>query len=398
MKGEINVQMGSKRMAGVQLSQIRAVSEKARALAAQGKSIISLSIGEPDFDTPPHIVAAAQQALTEGQTHYGPNRGLLKLREAIAKKLAEENGIQADPETEIVVTVGAAEAIFMTMVGLLNAGDEVIVIEPAFINYVQVAQMIGAVPVIVSAREENGWVVDVADIEKALTPRTRMIIFNTPNNPTGCVYPREVLQGIADLAIKHDLLVFTDEIYEKIIYPGAQHISIASLPGMAERTITANGYSKAYAMTGWRLAYVVAQKDLMLPMLKVHQYTTTCAPTFAQYGAIAATSEPQDCVRDMVAEFARRRDLVYRELSDAPGVSLVEPRGAFYAFLNVKAVGLTSMEFVNAALEEAGVAVVHGSAFGTCGEGYVRLSYANSYENISEAMARLKRFLAGRVG
>ncbi|MGI6605366.1 MAG: pyridoxal phosphate-dependent aminotransferase [bacterium] len=390
--------MGSKRMAGVQLSQIRAVSEKARALAAQGKSIISLSIGEPDFDTPPHIVAAAQQALTEGQTHYGPNRGLLKLREAIAKKLAEENGIQADPETEIVVTVGAAEAIFMTMVGLLNAGDEVIVIEPAFINYVQVAQMIGAVPVIVSAREENGWVVDVADIEKALTPRTRMIIFNTPNNPTGCVYPREVLQGIADLAIKHDLLVFTDEIYEKIIYPGAQHISIASLPGMAERTITANGYSKAYAMTGWRLAYVVAQKDLMLPMLKVHQYTTTCAPTFAQYGAIAATSEPQDCVRDMVAEFARRRDLVYRELSDAPGVSLVEPRGAFYAFLNVKAVGLTSMEFVNAALEEAGVAVVHGSAFGTCGEGYVRLSYANSYENISEAMARLKRFLAGRVG
>lgn len=392
------MQMGSKRMAGVQLSQIRAVSEKARALAAQGKSIISLSIGEPDFDTPPHIVAAAQQALTEGQTHYGPNRGLLKLREAIAKKLAEENGIQADPETEIVVTVGAAEAIFMTMVGLLNAGDEVIVIEPAFINYVQVAQMIGAVPVIVSAREENGWVVDVADIEKALTPRTRMIIFNTPNNPTGCVYPREVLQGIADLAIKHDLLVFTDEIYEKIIYPGAQHISIASLPGMAERTITANGYSKAYAMTGWRLAYVVAQKDLMLPMLKVHQYTTTCAPTFAQYGAIAATSEPQDCVRDMVAEFARRRDLVYRELSDAPGVSLVEPRGAFYAFLNVKAVGLTSMEFVNAALEEAGVAVVHGSAFGTCGEGYVRLSYANSYENISEAMARLKRFLAGRVG
>ncbi|NLY49846.1 MAG: pyridoxal phosphate-dependent aminotransferase [Firmicutes bacterium] len=385
-------------MAGVQLSQIRAVSEKARALAAQGKSIISLSIGEPDFDTPPHIVAAAQQALTEGQTHYGPNRGLLKLREAIAKKLAEENGIQADPETEIVVTVGAAEAIFMTMVGLLNAGDEVIVIEPAFINYVQVAQMIGAVQVIVSAREENGWGVDVADIEKALTPRTRMIIFNTPNNPTGCVYPREVLQGIADLAIKHDLLVFTDEIYEKIIYPGAQHISIASLPGMAERTITANGYSKAYAMTGWRLAYVVAQKDLMLPMLKVHQYTTTCAPTFAQYGAIAATSEPQDCVREMVAEFARRRDLVYRELSDAPGVSLVEPRGAFYAFLNVKAVGLTSMEFVNAALEEAGVAVVHGSAFGTCGEGYVRLSYANSYENISEAMARLKRFLAGRVG
>lgn len=388
--------IGAERMVGVQLSQIRAISEKARALEAQGRSIIHLGIGEPDFTTPAHIVAAAQQALAEGQTHYGPNRGLLALRQAIAQKLAKENGIVADPELEIVVTVGAAEAIFMAMVGLLNPGDEVIIIEPAFINYVQVARMAGAVPVIVPAREENGWLIDLTDLEKALSPRTRMIMFNTPNNPTGVVYPRPTLQGIADLAIRHDLLVVADEIYEKIIYPGAEHVSIASLPGMAERTITVNGYSKGYAMTGWRLAYLVAQEDLVLPMLKVHQYTTTCATTFAQVGAIAATTGSQDCVARMVAEFARRRDLVCRELAEIDGVSCVTPQGAFYAFANVKAFGLTSTEFVDMVLQEAGVALVHGSAFGACGEGYVRLSYANSYANISEALYRLKRVLANK--
>ena len=389
--------IGAERLENVQLSAIRAVLEKARALEAEGRNIIHLEIGEPDFPTPAHIVAAAQEALAEGQTHYGPNRGLPALRQAIAQKLAAENGITADPDREIVVTVGAAEALFMAMVGLLNPGDEVIVIEPAFINYVQVARMVGAVPVIVAAREENGWIVDPAEVEQAVTARTRMIVINTPTNPTGAVLPRDVLEELARIAIKHNLLVLSDEIYEKIVYHGSTHISIASLPGMAERTITVNGYSKAYAMTGWRLAYVVAKEDIILPMLKVHQYTTTCATTFAQFGAVAATTGSQACVGEMVAEFERRRDLVLRGLNEIEGVSCVPPQGAFYAFPNVKAFGLTSAEFVEMALTEAGVALVPGTAFGACGEGYVRLSYANSYENIGEALKRLKEVFAGKV-
>ncbi|MDK2854993.1 MAG: aminotransferase [Bacillota bacterium] len=285
----------------------------------------------------------------------------------------------------------------MAMVGLLNPGDEVIVIEPAFINYVQVARMVGAVPVIVAAREENSWIVDPAEVEQAVTARTRMIVINTPTNPTGAVLPRDVLEELARIAIKHNLLVLSDEVYEKIVYHGSSHVSIASFPGMAERTITVNGYSKAYSMTGWRLAYVVAKADIILPMLKVHQYTTTCATTFAQFGAIAATDGSQSCVAEMVAEFERRRDLVLRGLAEIEGISCVPPQGAFYAFPNIKAFGLTSAEFVETALTEAGVALVPGTAFGACGEGYVRLSYANSYENIAEALKRLKQVLARKV-
>ncbi len=391
-KGGIVMDFGAERMSHVQLSQIREILDKARALETQGKSVIHLEIGEPDFDTPAHIIQSAQRALAEGQTHYGPNRGVLLLRQAIANKLAEENGISADPEQEIIVTVGAAEALLMSFIGLLNPGDQVIIIEPAFINYVQLARMAQAEPIIVKAEEKNGWQVDPVVLEQAITPKTKMVVINTPNNPTGAVYSGNFLQTVADLAIKYNLLVVADEIYEKIIYPGSTHISIATLPGMSNRTITINGYSKAYSMTGWRLAYVVAVKELIMPMLKVHQYTTTCAPTFVQAGAIAATSESQDCVRKMVAEFARRRALVCKGLSEIPGFSCHSPQGAFYAFVNIKSFRMSSTEFVGRVLNDTGVALVPGTAFGEIGEGFARISYANTYENIGEALKRLSKF------
>lgn len=388
---------GAKRVANVQLSSIRAVLNKAKALEAQGRNVIHLGIGEPDFDTPPHIVAAAQQALSNGQTHYGPNRGLLALRESIAQKLATENNITANPEQDIIVTVGAAEALFMAMVGHLNPGDEVIVIEPAFINYVQIARMTSAIPVVVAAREENNWIVDPQDVQAAITERTRMLVINTPSNPTGAIIPQDVLLALGEIATKHNLLILADEIYEKIIYGDNRHVSIASLPGLDEHVITVNGYSKAYAMTGWRLAYVVAKPELIMPMLKVHQYTTTCAPTFAQFGAIAATTKSQDCVTDMVLEFQRRRDLVVNGLGKIPGITCVSPQGAFYAFPNISSFGLTSREFTDTVLQKTAVAMVPGTAFGACGEGYVRLSYANSYENIVEALERLQTVLSTKL-
>ncbi|MGI6574424.1 MAG: pyridoxal phosphate-dependent aminotransferase [bacterium] len=387
--------IGAKRVENVQLSQIRAVMDKARSLMAQGKSVINLGIGEPDFPSPLHVNEAAKKALDDQETHYAPNRGLLSLREALAKKLAVDNGITVDPEKEIIITVGAAEALFIAMVGLLNPGDEVIIIEPAFPSYVNICRLVGAVPVPVAAREENGWVPDPEDIEKAITPRSKMIIINSPNNPSGSVYPKEVLMSVAKICEKHNIFVVCDEIYEKIIYPGNTHFSIASMPGMDELTITINGYSKAYAMTGWRLAYVVAKPELILPMLKVHQYATTCVATFAQIGAIAATTGPQDCVVEMRNEFQRRRDLVAKGLNDIEGISCFTPQGAFYAFPNIKAFGLSSAEFCDFLLEKAGVAVVPGTTF-MSEDGYIRLSYATSYEVLADALQRMKDALRGK--
>lgn len=386
---------GAQRMQEVGLSSIRAVLDKAKALEAAGHSIIHLEMGEPDFDTPAHVVQAAQAALAAGQTHYAPNRGLLELRQAIAAKLAADNGIAADPEQEIIVTVGAAEALFMAFAGYLNPGDEVIIPEPAYISYVQLSRLLDAVPVSVPATEADNWQVDPEVLEKAITPRSKMIVLNTPNNPTGTVYSRTFLEAVAALAQKYNLLVVMDEVYEKIIYPGCEHFSMASLPGMRERAITVNGYSKAYAMTGWRLGYVAADKSLILPMLKVHQYTSTCLTTFAQIGAVAAMNGPQQCVTAMVTEFQRRRDLIFREINAIEGLSCLQPQGAFYAFINIKKLGLASANFVDVMQQKAGVSIVPGNAFGTGGEGYVRMSYANSYENLVEAMRRLKIGVAG---
>lgn len=383
------MEYGAECVKNVSLSAIRATLDKARQLEEQGFSIIHLEMGEPDFATPVHIVEAAKKALDEGQTHYAPNRGLLTLRQAVSDKLRLENNVYYDAETEVVVTTGAAEALFMAFLGLLNPNDEVLIIEPAFPSYLQLARIVGAIPVSVNADEKENWQASLAQIKQAITPRTRMIVINSPNNPTGAVYEQAFLQDIAALAIEYDLLVISDEVYEKIIYAEEKHYSIASFPGMKERTITINGYSKTYAMTGWRLAYVAADQRLIASMLKVHQYTTTCVTSFAQSGAVVATKGSQQCVADMTAEFERRRDLIFSGINQIPGLSCQKPQGAFYAFVNIRQTGLTTQEFVDKMQREAGVSVVPGTAFGPSGEGYIRMSYASSYAVLEEALKRL---------
>lgn len=381
------------RLEQVQLSAIRRVLEKAQSMEKSGTKVIHLEIGEPDFPTPTPIVNATKVALDQGFTHYGPNRGMLELRRAIADKLERDNGIKYDPETEIVVTVGAAEALFDSMVAYINPGDEVIIFDPAFINYANCTVLAGGVPVFVPLREENGFQIDGEALRSAITAKTRMIILNTPHNPTGTVFTRESLQTVADIAQEFDLLVISDEIYEKITY-GGKHYSIAAFPGMRERTITINGFSKAYAMTGWRLAYYAAPKSLITPMLKIHQYTTTCAPTFIQIGVAVGMKGAEPDIERMVNEFNRRRTYLVEALNSLSKVSCNEPQGAFYAFLNVKKLQKPAEEIADLLLSKAGVAAVPGTAFGPSGEGYLRLSYATSYDNIVEAVGRLSRFVA----
>jgi len=380
-------------MKHIPFSGIRKVFEKARKMEKEGHRVINLGIGRPDFDTPAHIKQAAKEALDAGMVHYSSNYGLPDLREAIAAKLEQDNGLAYDPGSEIVVTVGANEAVLMAMVGTLNAGDEVIIPDPAWLHYFYCARLVEAIPVAVPLREEMEFKLDPDDVARAITPRTRMLVVTTPHNPTGSVLDKEMLQALADIAEKHDLLVLSDEIYEKIIYDGVKHISFATLPGMRERTLVVNGFSKAYAMDGWRLGYVAAPRELIAVLIRVHQYTTVCATTFIQKGALAAYRGPQDCVAEMVAEFVRRRQYLIPALNEIKGISCVRPRGAFYAFPSIKATGKSSAEIADFLLEEAKVALVPGSAFGQYGEGYLRIAYSNSLENIQEAMQRIKTAL-----
>jgi len=383
----------AERMKHIPFSGIREVFEKARKMEKEGHRVINLGIGRPDFDTPAHIKQAAKEALDAGMVHYSSNYGLPELREAIAAKLEQDNGLAYDPGSEIVVTVGANEAVLMAMAATLNPGDEVIIPDPAWLHYFYCARLGGGVPVAVPLREEMEFKLDPDDVARAITPRTRMLVVTTPHNPTGSVLDKEMLQALADIAEKHDLLVLSDEIYEKIIYDGVKHISFATLPGMRERTLMVNGFSKAYAMDGWRLGYVAAPRELIAVLIRVHQYTTVCATTFIQKGALAAYRGPQDCVVEMVAEFARRRQYLMPALNEIKGISCVRPRGAFYAFPSIKATGKSSAEIADFLLEEAKVALVPGSAFGQYGEGYLRIAYSNSLENIQEAMQRIKTAL-----
>ena len=309
-----------------------------------GEKIIHLEIGRPDFDTPRHIKDAAKRAIDEGKVHYSSNYGIPELREAIARKLKEDNGLSYDPNSEIIVTVGANEAVLITMMGLLSPGDEVLIPDPCWLHYFYCAQLAGAVPISVPLREENGFNPDLRDVRSRLTSKTRMVVINTPNNPTGAVFSREVLEELAQLARERDLFVLSDEIYEKMVYEGSRHVSIGSLPGMRERTVTINGFSKIYAMDGWRLGYVAADKEWMSALIRIHQYTTVCATTFAQWGAVEALNGSQAEAAEMVREFDRRRDLVYEALKEMPGIKVVKPKGAFYIFPNIKALGKTPEE------------------------------------------------------
>jgi aspartate/methionine/tyrosine aminotransferase len=368
------------------------VLAKARVLEAQGREIVHLEIGEPDFDTPKHIVEAGIEALRQGYTHYGPTAGLPELREAIARNSREVRGIDTDP-AHVVVTPGAKPIMFYVILALAEPGVEVIYPNPGFPIYESMVRFSGATPVPMQLLEEKSYHPDLDALSEKITERTRLLILNSPENPCGSVLTREELETIADLIKGQDgLYVLADEIYKDILYTGEHH-SIASFPGMAERTIILDGFSKSYAMTGWRLGYGIMPEELVPHVVRLAVNSVSCAASFSQRAAIAALDGPQDAVHAMTEEFSRRRRLITDGLRRIPGIKCPEPEGAFYAFPSIQGTGLSSQEFEERALREAGVALLSGSAFGSFGEGYVRLSYANSQENIRKALERLDKFV-----
>jgi aspartate/methionine/tyrosine aminotransferase len=369
------------------------VLAKAKELERQGKSIIHLQIGKPDFDTPRNIIDAAVKAMQSGQTHYAPSAGIPEAREAAAEYLSKTRGISITPE-QVVVMPGAKPFIYCGITALVNEGDEVIVPNPGYPPYRSVVKFVGAKPVSVRLREENDFRFKIDEFRSLITPRTRMVILNSPGNPTGGVLTPEDLEGIYAAAKKHDLWILSDEIYSRMIYEGEFH-SIASVPGAMERTICMDGMSKTYAMTGWRLGFAAMPKTLAeyFFTLAINNFSTTA--TFSQWGMVEGLRGPQDAVDKMITEFRRRREVIVDGLNAIDGITCKKPVGAFYAFPNITGTGLKSQEFADLMLNEAGVACLSGTAFGEFGEGYIRFSYANSIENIKEALSRIKRVLAG---
>lgn len=384
----------AERMDRMAPSGIRKVNEKALAMERAGEAVIHFELGRPDFDTPEYIKQAACKALAEGKVHYTSNFGLMELRQAIADKLSRENKIDYKP-SEVLVTVGLSEAVFAVLAAVLNEGDEILVPDPVWLNYVNVPNLLGAKAITYRLKEENGFQMDLEEIRSKITDRTRAVVIVTPNNPTGGILSMEILQGLAAIAIENDLMVLSDEVYERLIYGGAEHISIASLPGMKEHTFTLNGMSKAYAMDGWRLGYVAAPEEYILTMNKFHQHNTTCAPSFVQAAAIAALTQENGEVDQMVEEYRRRRDYAVDAINASPGISCRCPKGAFYIFINCKQLGMKSADLADYLLENAKIALVPGDVFGPAGEGYLRMSFANCYENVVEGCKRLSEAVAG---
>ncbi|MCS7176241.1 MAG: pyridoxal phosphate-dependent aminotransferase [Candidatus Kapabacteria bacterium] len=370
------------------------VLARARQLEAQGHHIVHLEIGEPDFDTPENIREAAKRALDEGYTHYGPSPGLPEVREAIADYFNRTRGIQLYSGNEVVITPGAKPIIFFGMMATLEEGDEVIYPNPGFPIYESVIRFLNAIPVPLPLRQEKGFRVDVGDIEARLTPRTRMIVLNSPHNPTGSILTAEELEQIAEIACRHNLIVFSDEIYSQIMYDGARHVSIVQFEGMKERTIVLDGFSKTFAMTGWRIGYGLMPAHIAEVVARLQTNCTSCTATFTQIAGIEALSDRTlPTVRQFVEEFQRRRDVLIEGLNRLPGITCVVPQGAFYAFPDIRGTGMSSREFAERLLYEAGVACLSGTAFGAYGEGFVRFSYANSVENIQLALQRIEDFL-----
>lgn len=364
---------------------------RARQLEAQGKDVIHLEIGEPDFDTPSHIREAAKAALDQGWTHYGPTQGLPELREAIAEYVSRTRGIQADPG-KVCVVPGGKPIIFFSMLALLEPGDEVIYPNPSFPIYESMIRYCGATPIPVPLREERGFAFDLDEFRSRLSSRTRMVVLNSPANPTGGVLSKEDVKTIADWVRDRDLVVLSDEIYSRIYY-GEAPASIAAEPGMLDKTIILDGFSKTYAMTGWRIGYGVLPAFLVDAVNKLMVNSNSCTASFTQRAAIAALTGDQAPVAEMVREFRRRRDAFVEELNKIPGVRCALPEGAFYAFANITGTGWQSRPLADALLNEAGVACLSGTAFGEYGEGYVRFSYANSLQNLLEAARRMGQYL-----
>ncbi len=365
---------------------------KARALEAQGRDIIHLEIGEPDFATPANVVEAASRALREGYTHYCPSAGLNELREAIACEIRTTRGVKVDPDW-IVVTPGGKPIMFYLLLAVVEAGDEVLYPNPGFPIYESMINFAGGTPVPIPLRQELKFRFDPREFQSKVTERTKLIIINSPQNPTGGLLTESDLQTIAEVARERDVLVLSDEIYSHIIY-GEAHQSIATLSGMLERTIILDGFSKTYAMTGWRLGYGVMHPTLQTHVSKLVTNSVSCTAPFIQRAGLEALANTAAAVSHMVAEFRRRRDLIVRGLNEIPGLQCLCPSGAFYVFPNIRAFGKSSSEFADRLLMEAGVAALSGTAFGSYGEGYIRLSYANSLENLDRAIQRIREFTA----
>jgi aminotransferase len=377
----------SARVAGLRPSGIRKFFD----IAATMKEVISLGIGEPDFTTPDCILEAGIRSLKAGETHYTSNAGILEVRQAISQHLSQLYSVNYDPLNEIIVTVGVSEALYLAMTALLDPGDEVIIPTPCFVAYQAEVYLAGGVPVEVPCRMENNFDVDPDELAAAITPRTKVILLGFPSNPTGAVASRETLLEVARLAEEHDLVVISDEIYDRLVY-GVKHVCFANLPGTKPRTITLGGFSKDYAMTGWRIGYAAGPADILKGLVRVHQYTVMSAPTTAQMAALEGLKHGEPFVQQMVAEYDRRRRLIVNGLNRL-GLETVEPHGAFYAFPSIQVTGMSDETFAQRLLQEEHVAVIPGSSFGAGGEGFVRCSYSTAYEKIEEALFRMERFM-----
>ncbi len=376
------------RMDGMGTETAFEAAARARALEATGRSIIHLEIGEPDFDTPANVREAAKRALDAGFTHYGPFFGMPQLREAIAADATARKGFPVSAD-RVVVTPGAKPIMYYAMLALIEAGDEVIVPDPGYPIYESMARFAGGTPVSLPIRMENDFRADLDELEGLITPRTKMIVVNSPANPTGGLFTREDIVRIAELAVEHDLVVLADEIYGRIVYEG-EHVSIASLPGMVERTIVLDGFSKTYAMTGWRLGYAILPEPLMFPFSRLIINSVSCTSSFSQIAAVEALNGPQDDIDMMVEEFRVRRDLVVDGLNDIPGIRCIKPSAAFYVFPDISGTGVTGAVLADRLLQESGVCVLAGTAFGANGTNHIRISYANSRENLSLALDRIR--------
>jgi aspartate/methionine/tyrosine aminotransferase len=358
-------------------------------LAAKRGDCIYMNLGEPDFVTPKHIAEAAKRALDEGHTHYGPDRGVPELRQLIVQKIEEEYGAKYDWEDEILITAGGQAGLHISVMALANPGDEIIILIPYYPPYLVNATLADAKPVFVELKSEEGFIPDPSAIEKAVTSKTKALIVLSPNNPTGAVYPEETLQRIVEMAKERDFMVISDEVYESMLYDGLRHKSLISFPDAKDHVVQVNSFSKTYAMTGLRVGYLAASKDKLLQFLKYHHTVNISANVPSQLACVTAMKGPQDCVDEMKAAYEKRRDLLIGRLNDIPGVSCVTPRGAFYAFADIRELGIPSLELAEFLVKEAGVVLTNGSGFGC--EGFIRLSYATAPERIEEAMDRMKK-------
>jgi aminotransferase len=382
-------------MDAIPITGIRRIVEKATQLESNGKHIIHMEMGRPDFDTPDNVKEMAKRALDESRVFYTSNYGTIDLRRAISEKLLRDNHLHYDPEKEIIVTAGVSEGVFDSLFTFLDDGDEILIPNPTWLNYLLVTRMVGAVPVSYHILSGNRFQIDIEEIKAKITNRTKALVVMSPNNPTGGVVEGSMLERLAEIACEHDLIVISDEIYEKIIFDGCQHISIAEYPGMKERTIVLNGFSKAYSMTGWRLGYIAASEQMIRELIKTHQYNATSASSISQYAGIEALSKTKEAVDRMVLEYRRRRDYIVNAFSATGKIGIVNPQGAFYLFADISGLGMSSEETAMFLLNKCGVAAVPGTTFGDCGEGYVRFSYATDYVDIVEACSRISKGISG---